>query len=102
MPRFDYKIGMEDGIHLYSYIGRDRDDGSQVEDPAEEVQGAREETNDTAITRTRGNGSPVIDTSSRRYSRCQLLVRVVSRGKKMSRYERVKYLRNRRSDKSVI
>lgn len=79
MPRFDHKIWVEDGIHLDSDVGRDRNDGSQIKDPAEKVQVAGEEANNSAIAGTWSDRCPVIDTSCGWYSRCQLTVLPVSK-----------------------
>ena len=45
---------MEDGIHLYGDIGRNGDDRGEIEDPAEEIEGACKEADTAAIFGTWG------------------------------------------------
>lgn len=69
VPWLNRQVWVEDGVHLYSYIGRDGDNRSQVKDPAEKVQRAREKANHSAVAGPGGNGRPVIDASCRWYRR---------------------------------
>lgn len=52
---------MEYCIHLHRYIGRDGDDGGEVEYPAEKVERAGEEAEDAAVTGAGGHGGPMVD-----------------------------------------
>ena len=63
---------MEDCVHLHGYIGWDGHDGGEVEYPAEEVEGAGEEAEDTAVAGTWGHGGPVVDTAGGWDGRCEL------------------------------
>ena len=72
MPRFDLQIWVKDSVHLDGNIGRDRYDGSQVEDPAEEVQRSGVKAKDSAVAWPWSDRGPVVNTTSRRYRRCEL------------------------------
>lgn len=50
VPWCNDKVRMEDGVHLYHDVGRDCDDGRQVEDPSEKVQPACIEADNSAVT----------------------------------------------------
>lgn len=50
VPWFDDKVRMEDGVHLHRNVGRDRDNGSQVEYPSEKVQPACVEADNPTVT----------------------------------------------------
>ena len=55
---------MEYCVHLHRYIGRDGDNGGEVEYPAEEVEKAGEEAEDAAVPGAGGHGGPVVDAAS--------------------------------------
>jgi len=62
MPRLYLKPWVENNVELRRDIRGDADNGGEVEDPAEEVQPAGEETEDAAPARVaRGQGGPVVD-----------------------------------------
>ena len=61
VPGLDFKLGVEDGVHLDYNVGGDRDYGGEVEDPAEEVEGAGVEAYDPAVAGAGGYGGPVVD-----------------------------------------
>ena len=61
MPWLDDKVWVEYGIHLHGHVGRDGDDGGQIEYPAKEVEGPGEEAENAAIAGTGRHRSPVVD-----------------------------------------
>ena len=61
VPGLDDEVGVEDDVHLDGDVGRNGDDRGEVEDPAEEVEGAGEEAEEAAVFGARGYGGPVID-----------------------------------------
>ena len=64
VPGFNCEVRVEDGVHLNDDVGGDGDDRSKVEDPAEEVQEAGEETHHAAVAGAGGHGRPVVDPAS--------------------------------------
>lgn len=64
MPRQDYQILVVDRIQCHSDIRRDLDNGGEVEDPAEEADPARKETNNPTPLSAGGQGRPVVHTAS--------------------------------------
>ncbi len=66
MPWLDDKVWVEDGVHLHGYVGRNGDDGGEVEYPAEEVEGTGEETEDAAVAGAGGDGGPMVDAAGGR------------------------------------
>ena len=69
---------MEDGVHLHEDVSGDGDDGGEVENPAEPVQGAGEEAEDAAVLGAGGYGGPVVDAAGGGDGGCELCC--VSRG----------------------
>lgn len=74
VPGFDDKVGVENSVHLYCDVRRDRGNRSKVEDPPEEVQVACEEANNSSVLGPRCNRSPMVDAPGGRYGRCKLHV----------------------------
>ena len=62
MPRLHHEIGMVVRVHLHDDVRRNRDHGSHVENPAEEIESAAKEA-DTATPRACGHRSPVVYSS---------------------------------------
>ena len=61
MPWLDYQVGVEYSVHLYRHVCGDGHDGGKVEYPAEEIEGTSEEAQGSAVARTWGHASPVVD-----------------------------------------
>ena len=72
MPGLNGQIRMKDRIHLYGYVCGNRDDGSEVKDPAKEVQCTGEETKHPAVPWSRSHRGPVVDASRRWYAGSEL------------------------------
>lgn len=64
MPWLYDEVWVEYCVHLNCYVGRDGDDGGEVEYPAEKVEGAGEEAEDATIAGAGGHRGPVIDAAS--------------------------------------
>ena len=61
VPWLDLQVGVEHGVELNADVCHDLRDGSKVEDPAEEIDGAGEEAEDAAVFEAGGYGGPVVD-----------------------------------------
>ncbi len=72
VPRLDDEVRVEESVHLDDDIGWDEHYGCEVEDPAEEIQGAGVETEDSTIAWSWCDGCPVVDASGGRYARGEL------------------------------
>ena len=73
MPWLDHKVRMEDRVHLQYDVGRDSDDGAQVEDPSEKVAETSEEAYASAPSWTCRYRCPMIHTSCSGDGRSELL-----------------------------
>jgi hypothetical protein len=65
VPGLDNQIRVVDRVQGHGDVGRDLDDGGEVEDPAKEADPACKEPNRPAPLWAWGEGRPVIDAASR-------------------------------------
>lgn len=55
MPWLDDEVRVEDCVHLHRYVRWDGHDGGEIKYPSEEVEGASEEAEDTAVAGAGGH-----------------------------------------------
>ena len=55
VPWLNDKAWMKDSVHLNGHVGRNRDDGCQIEDPSKEVERSSEKSNDASPPSSRSD-----------------------------------------------
>lgn len=71
MPGFRYEAGIHEGVHGNGLLAEDRRHRSSTQYPSKTVPETSEETTRTTILSS-GDRSPVVNTTGRRHTRCQL------------------------------